>query len=342
MSPKVSICLPNLNTRPFLSERFDTIFGQTLQDWELIVYDSYSDDGAWEYIQELAAVEPRMRISQGPREGTPKSWNPAIRQARGEYVYIATSDDTMAVDCLEKMAAALDAHPECGLAHCPLRVIDANGGIIDGGWETGSMFALASQEWLQRPHVRLAPFDGLLHLTGDSIYISITQLLIRRSLFDRIGYLSGDWGSQGDFHWNMRASLVANTVHVPTTWGGWRVHSAQATTGCGTPQFTQRVDAMIVDAVERVRGICPPAWMERLDSGWTTYFIERRLMDEKLSSLPNRASRLAMLVKLAFTCPQARKRLYMHLFARKESLRPRHELVRDWVQSLGIAEPCQP
>jgi hypothetical protein len=38
-APKVSICVPNLNTRPFLPERFETIFNQTFQDWKLIVYD---------------------------------------------------------------------------------------------------------------------------------------------------------------------------------------------------------------------------------------------------------------------------------------------------------------
>jgi hypothetical protein len=41
--------------RPFLPERFDTIFGQASQDGELFVYDSHSDDGSWEYIQGLAA-----------------------------------------------------------------------------------------------------------------------------------------------------------------------------------------------------------------------------------------------------------------------------------------------
>jgi hypothetical protein len=62
MKPKVSICVPNLNTRPFLPERFETIFSQSFQDWELLVYDSYSEDGAWKYIQELAAREERMAL----------------------------------------------------------------------------------------------------------------------------------------------------------------------------------------------------------------------------------------------------------------------------------------
>ena len=69
MERLASICMPNLNTRPFLKERFDSIFNQTFQDWELFVYDSHSDDGAWEFIQDLAKKCDRMRIAQGPREG---------------------------------------------------------------------------------------------------------------------------------------------------------------------------------------------------------------------------------------------------------------------------------
>src|SRR5207244_64894 len=84
VTPKVSICVPNLNTLAFLPERFETIFAQTFQDWELLIYDSYSTDGAWEYITELAARDRRIRAWQGPREGTPGSWTPCVREASGE------------------------------------------------------------------------------------------------------------------------------------------------------------------------------------------------------------------------------------------------------------------
>src|SRR6267142_6232334 len=121
---RVSICLPNLNCLRFLHERFTTILGQTFQDWELFVYDSLSDDGAWDLIQDWGSREKRLRAMQGPREGPYPAWNECLRQTKGEFVYIATSDDTMAPDCLEKMVSALDQHPECDLAHCPLVIID--------------------------------------------------------------------------------------------------------------------------------------------------------------------------------------------------------------------------
>lgn len=228
--PLVSVCVPNLNTRPFLPERFESIFQQTVQDWELIVYDSYSDDGAWEYVQELGKREPRMRISQGPREGIYPGWNNCVRQTRGEYVYIATSDDTMAPDCLEKLMNALEERPDCDIAHCCLKFIDQDGNPISGrhcweNWCTTRYFG----DWNNKYHIRPAGHDTVLALALDTVYYSITQILIRRSLFDKVGEFQNVWGSFGDLEWQMRATLATATVHVPEYLATWRVHPQQAT-----------------------------------------------------------------------------------------------------------------
>ncbi len=253
-TPRVSICLPNLNTLPYLAERIATIDAQSFTDWELLVYDSYSTDGAWEYFCELAEREPRMRIWQGPREGTPGSWTPCIREARGEFVYVATSDDTMAGDCLEKMVDALDENPDCDLAHCPIKIIDENGEPGQDWWSGSSLFMKSAGDLAGCHHKRVAPFDGILCMLGDNVYTSVTQLLIRRRLFDRIGFYEKEWGAVGDFHWNFRAGLAASTVHVPDTWGGWRVHQAQATAGVelGSLGHQAKIDGMIDDVLNNL------------------------------------------------------------------------------------------
>jgi len=260
IAPLVSVCLPNLNTRPFLQERADTLFAQTLSNWELVVSDNYSEDGAWEFFKGLARADERVRIAQAPREGMYANWNACIRRARGKYVYIATSDDTMAPNCLERLVAALERHSSCDIAHCPLKTIDELGRDVDSGWSRDSVFAVSSGPLLLREHVRTAPFDGLLHLLGGSVYVSITQLLIRRSLFDRIGYFEPQWGSIGDFNWNMRAGLIANTVHLPDTWGGWRVHSSQATSGVAfsSAEHRRKVDEMIDYAITASEALLAP------------------------------------------------------------------------------------
>ncbi len=295
MNPTVSICVPNLNTRRFLVDRFQSIFEQSFQDWELLVYDSYSDDGSWEYICDIAGREPRARAWQGPRQGAPGSWNPCIREARGDYVYIATSDDTMGPDCLEKMVAALEANPDCDIAHCPLKVIDENGRVVADmceWWWKHSPFARSSGALVDRSHVRYAPLDGALHLLGGSVYISVTQLLIRRTLFDRIGYYESSWGSIGDFNWNMRAGLVGNTVHVPDTWGGWRVHADQATANAGlwSAEHDCRIDDMIDDAIGACAAFASPTVGQMLWQ-WRTEAQELRRYMRELENYPGRVRR---------------------------------------------------
>jgi glycosyltransferase involved in cell wall biosynthesis len=345
-APRVSICVPNLNTRPYLPERFETIFSQTFQDWELLVYDSYSDDGAWEYLSDLARREPRMRVWQGPRQGTPGSWNPCIAGARGEFVYVATSDDTMAPDCLEKMVDALDAHPECALAHCPLKVIDEHGTIIprlQEAWSEWSYFSRSSGQLRDHPHVRLAPFDGLLHLGGETVYRSITQLLVRRSLFESIGMFESTWGSVGDFDWEMRAGLVASTVHVPGTWGGWRIHASQATASAsfGSEEHGQKIDSMIDHAVAASRSKLESAVARRLHL-WVARAKDLRRFNRVLvRHLDDAIARRRFIIaQLVSGSAAARAHVADKLSGR---VPPEfHERVRQWLDDAGVGAGLVP
>jgi hypothetical protein len=349
--PRVSICVPNLNTRPFLPERFHTIRQQSFHDWELLVYDSYSDDGAWEYIQQLTEVEPRMRCWQGPREGVQAGWNSCLSRARGEYVYVATSDDTMPPDCLEKLVAALDAHPDCDIAHCRLRMIDERGDDLPDWWSEASVFARSSRDLVDRLHMRRAPLDGVLHLSGDTVYTSITQLLIRRSLFQRIGFFERTWGSVSDFNWNMRAGLVANTVHVPGTWGGWRIHAAQATAwaGLGTRDHARRIDEMIEHAIGSIAPFLAPPVGQRLRNEWSRQAADFRSFELEVKTRPKAVDRRAFIVRrLTRGSPAARTHLRARLFTRPAWRQSFPDIVQSWLQQAGVgavlipvSESCQ-
>ncbi len=259
MSPRVSVLLPNLNNRPYLEERLRTIAAQTLTDYELVIVDNHSDDGAWELFRDWEKRDSRIRLSQAPREGMYANWNNCVRLARGEYVCIATSDDTMEPGFLSQMVAALDEHPSCGLAHCKLRIIDENGDP-SSRLDWGRFFPTAFfGELINSRHIRLAPHDGLLHCGVKTVYTSITQLLIRRSLFDTVGVFRTDYGSIADFEWGMRASLVTDTIHVPECLATWRVHQAQGTdlAFMRSADFRRQLLELVDHALRKARAIRP-------------------------------------------------------------------------------------
>jgi glycosyltransferase involved in cell wall biosynthesis len=333
VQPIVSICVPNLNTLPFLPERFDTIFGQTLKDWELLVYDGYSNDGAWEYICGLTNQDSRIKAWQGPRQGTPGSWTPCVQAAQGKYVYIATSDDTMPPDCLETLVNALENHPECDVAHCNLRVIDEHGRDGLTWWSEASMFSVSSGELISHPHIRKAPYDGMLHLLGEPVYISITQLLIRRSLFDRIGFFESKWGAVGDFHWCMKAGLAGNTIHVPQTWGGWRVHGTQATAGArvGSPDHAAKVDGMIEDAIARSEECVSPSVRKLLAGKWSVEAAEIRSLIKDIARCDGSLERRALVMRRLLSGSRAAR---VYLKARLPGIRRWREMGPDFIHSL--------
>ena len=343
MIPRVSVCVPNLNTLPFLKERFETIFSQTFQDWELFVYDSHSDDGSWEYLQELASKEPRMRLVQGPRAGPYPAWNECVRQTRGEYIYIATSDDTMAPDCLEKMVGALDRNPSCDLSHCPLRIIDYVGRILENSkWPDGTVFGYGIGDLVGQSHVRKAPYDGLLHLTGRHVYLSITQLLIRRPIFSRIGDFQSTWGSISDFNWEMKAGLVADVIHVSDTWASWRKHPKQLT--ASVKIFSANRDEQIEDMINDALITCQPHLSPSVAIGLNDWRDSSRIMRAyyaKLRRQPNMVfRRLFQIMECIRGNPAVRSEIIGRLLLKTKWTERVPVEIRNWLQSLGI-EPVK-
>ena len=341
MTPLVSICLPNLNARPFLEERFHTILEQTLQDWELFVYDSHSDDGSWELIQDFAKKDARIRILQGPREGPYPAWNECLRNTTGEYVYIATSDDTMAPEFLERMVAGLAANPDCELAHSPVVIVDDRGEAVkDLPWPDVTAFADGIGDLVSVPHIRRAPYDGLVQLTGRHVVLSITQLVIRRSLFSRIGLFTNRWGSVSDFNWEMKAGLLANTLHVPNTWATWRYHSAQLTAGVDSrsADYSRKIEEMIQDAVRTCEPHLPAAIVDGIRSGMLERAKHLRAYYSMLRHHRERAfSKRFFQASQAFTGPKAvRSEIRGRILGRPKWSENATTEIRQWLESLGI------
>ncbi len=336
-SPLVSVCLPNLNTLPYLQERIDTIYAQTYPHWELIISDNYSTDGAWPFFEALALNDSRVSIAQAPKQGLYPNWNNCVKRARGKYVYIATSDDTMAPNCLEELVAALERQPDCDLALCPLISIDESGNTLPTPkWPECSAFASGLEKLAYEPHVHVAPYDGMLHLMGNIVYNSITQLLIRRTLFEQIGNFSGRWGSVGDFHWEMKASLVANTIYVPSTWASWRVHPKQATAAAQlmSREHFQKVDEMILDAFLNCESMLDPI----VAIGMRKWIKQVHDIREYYAGLRQRAtplSRRMFQLKQLFKGPAATRAEIMGQFAGKPKwFEIGASQMRSWLETL--------
>jgi glycosyltransferase involved in cell wall biosynthesis len=237
-APKISILLPCLNARPFLNERIESILTQTFSDWEAIVLDSYSDDGSWEFLQSVASSDSRFHLYRVSREGLYAALNRGIQLAAGEFLHIATCDDTMLPEVLVDLLEAFAICPEAGIAACDVSLVTRDGRKLTAADMAEylpaesianilSLDVVRSYPLKRELNYRRPPHDCLLHFSAKSVYLSLTQLLIRTAVARAVGPFDTAVGAAADLGWLVRLTSLTGTVHVPRKLTMWRFHGNQ-------------------------------------------------------------------------------------------------------------------
>jgi glycosyltransferase involved in cell wall biosynthesis len=124
--PLVSIVMPTYDRLQFLPAAVESIFAQTLRDWELIVADDGSGAPTLEY---LAALErdQRVRVLRRKHVGIPSAVrNAGISEARAPLVAFMDSDDLWPPAKLEKQLAKMRARPACRWSYTGFVIVDAD------------------------------------------------------------------------------------------------------------------------------------------------------------------------------------------------------------------------
>lgn len=101
---KLSIIVPVYNVLPYIRPCLDSLVGQTLEDYEIILIDDGSTDGTAQVLAEYAARYPEKiilrRVENG---GQGRARNIAIDMARGDYLGFIDSDDWIDPTMYEKL-----------------------------------------------------------------------------------------------------------------------------------------------------------------------------------------------------------------------------------------------
>lgn len=93
MAIKVSVILPSLNVRDYIEEAVRSAMKQTLKEIEILCIDAGSEDGTWEILSGLAAVDERIQVQHSDVKSYGYQVNMGISMAQGEYIAILETDD---------------------------------------------------------------------------------------------------------------------------------------------------------------------------------------------------------------------------------------------------------
>jgi glycosyltransferase involved in cell wall biosynthesis len=195
--PKVSVVIPNYNHAPYLRQRIDTVLRQTYQDFEVILMDDCSTDDSRSIISEYAN-DPRVRIDLNDTNSgsTFKQWNKGLGLAKGEYVWIAESDDYADERLVERLIGVLLEDSKIAFAYCrSLEIIreDQQYGFADT-----YLSSLDPDRWTKDFHA-----DGREECRTWFVQTNpvpnASAVLFRRKIYELVGgadeslRLCGDW-----------------------------------------------------------------------------------------------------------------------------------------------------
>jgi glycosyltransferase involved in cell wall biosynthesis len=122
----VSVVIPNYNHAPYLDQRIQSVLAQTYPHFEVILLDDCSTDNSAEILAKYNGHEKVSQVVLNEQNSgtTFKQWAKGIELARGEWIWIAESDDWCEPTLLQTLVEGVE--PSTSLAFCQSVVVRAN------------------------------------------------------------------------------------------------------------------------------------------------------------------------------------------------------------------------
>jgi glycosyltransferase involved in cell wall biosynthesis len=111
VGPQISVVIPTRNRLPLLRHAIDSVAGQSVPGWEVVVVDDASDDETWSWLERLndRRVRP-IRLDRHSERSVAR--NRGLREARGEFVLFLDDDDRLHSAALARLRRALARRPD--------------------------------------------------------------------------------------------------------------------------------------------------------------------------------------------------------------------------------------
>lgn len=212
---RVTVAIPAYNSERYITHTIESVLRQDCRDWELVVCDDGSTDGTGDIC---ASYRDRGLVHRrfAERGGQSGNWNRCLAQGTAPYVVVLHDDDVLEPAYLRRAADLLDQRPDVGMVHCAVHH------IADDGTPLG----------LQRlfPDDRVTDGEAFWRrLIVEGCLVNPAGVMVRRSLYDRVGGFTPDvvWGI--DWHMWLRLSLEASVGYVAEPLARYRQRARSGT-----------------------------------------------------------------------------------------------------------------
>lgn len=116
-TPLFTICIPVFNSEKYIEYPISDLVNQTFGDYECLVIDDRSPDGAIRVVEKIIKDDHRFIIQKNQSNlGVSNTRNIGLERAKGEYIIFLDSDDRYDTRLLESIAGSIRAAEQKGVS----------------------------------------------------------------------------------------------------------------------------------------------------------------------------------------------------------------------------------
>lgn len=236
INPLVSVIIPNYCHARYLDERIQSVLNQTYTNFEVIILDDCSpDNGASKEVIERYRSNPHISqiVYNEQNSGSPfKQWNKGFGLAKGEFIWIAESDDSCDEVLLESLVGRLMENSNAVVAFsCCLGFFKEKGDVGYIGYQNDKDVIFT--DFLRDR------FYGKVGISNASC------ALVRKSAIDKIEKRFLTFKGAGDIMFWLELSQVGSFVYSKDGVDHFRRHTNCTTNKSQKSGINQREDKLI-------------------------------------------------------------------------------------------------
>jgi len=128
----ISVIIPNYNHATYLKQRIDSVINQSYPDFEIIILDDCSSDNSREIIESYRDHPKVTHILYNDVNSgsTFVQWEKGIQLAKGNWIWIAESDDYASHDLLAQLTANIHQNDNVVISYCQSYEVDENSHVL--------------------------------------------------------------------------------------------------------------------------------------------------------------------------------------------------------------------
>ena len=219
----VSVIIPGYNHAPYLRERIESVLNQEYPDFEVILLDDCSTDNSADIMQSYASGryncqgrEVRFVANESNSGNTFKQWAKGISLAKGEFIWIAESDDVAEPSFLRECMARLLANPDAVAAFTWSEMIASDSKVLDYSWD---------ETWRYKAPGVYEGEDFCLHrLVYKNLMYNASMIVFRKKYYEKVSPHYMQFRHSGDWLFWFKMCMQGKVCEVPQKLNKFRQH----------------------------------------------------------------------------------------------------------------------